>query len=168
MGLIHSNEDATSFFPMRNQRLSRTFVIGKRAAFPSGPKHEYSSESETKQEGLTMSWGVSLPSSRSRRGWSSQIPQMCHSLLSPQKPPDDLENQKHVNNIARVKHSRWVSPSQADVNAAAEGWKEKLHWLRCGSDASTATSVARRQIWWESIQNGRLRSFSPEPGRIDW
>lgn len=32
---------------------------------------------------------------------------MCRSLLSPQKPPDDLGKQKHVNNAACVKHWRW-------------------------------------------------------------
>lgn len=98
-----------------------------------------------------MSWGVSLPSSRSRRGWRSQIPQMCHSLLSPQKPPDDLEKQRLVNNIACVKHWRWyhrrsqtpphppTSPPRATLSFGCilERWKEKLHLLQYGSDAWT-------------------------------
>lgn len=121
--------------------------------FPSGCKQESNSESETKQGGLTMSWGVSPPSSRSRRGWSSQIPQMCHSLLSPQKPPDDLEKQRHVNNIACVKHWRWYHRSSQTLphphpspptsmqhwrfGCILKRWKEKLHLLWYGSDAWT-------------------------------
>lgn len=144
---------------MRKRRLSRTFCYcKKRATFPSGPKHEYNSESEAKQEGLTMSWGVSLPSSRSHTGRSSQIPQMCHSLLSPQKPPDDLEKQRHVNNIACVKHQRWYHRRRQTPQMKGEIASAliRLRRLNC-------TSAVRRQI-----RRGCLCSFSPEPGRIDW
>lgn len=111
---------------MRNRRQPSTFVI-----FPSGLALKYNSDYETKQRGLTMSWGVSLPSSHSRRWWSSQIPQMCRSLLSPQKSPDDLEKQRSVNNSACFKGRRWNHcRSQMCI---LKRWKRKLQLLWYGS-----------------------------------
>lgn len=99
---------------------------------------------------LTASWGVLLRSFHSRRWWSSQIPQMCHSLLSPRKQSDDLEKQRHVNNAACVKHSRWyhshntnstASYPHATLTSVHFGrWKGKLHLFWCSSTSSIKKS----------------------------
>lgn len=47
---------------------------------------------------LTLWLGVFLQSSHSRRWWSSQIPQMYHSLLLPRKHLGDLQKQGRIHN----------------------------------------------------------------------
>lgn len=94
----------------------------------------------TVQRGLTMSWGVSLLSAHSRRWWSSQIPQTCHSLLSPLKPPDDLHKQRHVNMCRGLEMISLPEPDVPRLRAFGcilKRWKGKLHLLGYGSDAWT-------------------------------
>lgn len=151
-------------FFMRNRWLPSTFVI-----FPSGLVLKYNSDYETKQRGLTMSWGVSLPSSHSCRWWSSQIPQMCRSLLSPQKPPDDLEKQRRVNNNACFKEWRWYHCRS--LCATLHFW---VHFEKMKGEIAVAlirlnwTVLVLLEIWWDCVQNGCPCSYSPVPGRIDW
>lgn len=106
---------------------------------------------------LTASWGVLLRSFHSRRWWSSQIPQMCHSLLSPRKQSDDLEKQRHVNNAACVKHSRWYHSHNTNSTAWYPHatltlvhfgrWKGKLHlfWY------SSTSSIYEKKRWQQTV-----------------
>lgn len=112
---------------------------------------------------LTTSWGVLLRSSHSHRWWSSPIPQMCHSLLSPQKQSDDLEKQRHVNNAACVKHPRCYRchntnsaarrPHATATMALFEEWKGKLLLFWYSSTSSiwepdcNCTRVVLGEIW---------------------
>lgn len=152
--------------------------LEKGSMFSCGLKPEHNYECETKEGGLTRSWGVSLLYSRSRRWWSSQIPQMCRSLLSPQKPPDDLGKQKHVNNTTCVKHWRWYHcPRRIPLRATLrfgcifrgkKEMKEEIAFAVIQLRRLNLTSAVRREMWWECIQNGCPCSSSPVPGRIDW
>lgn len=128
---------------------------------------------------LTASWGVLCQSSRSHKWWSSQTPQMCRSLLSPQKQSDDLEKQRHVNSTACVKHSRWYHCHNTNSTARRSSWYAGYEYVLedergnyiC-SDSSTAlverygwnTAKSMPELILTCARQDRLIVFSREQG----